>query len=233
MLKILLRATGKQQTVGLGGEWVGVLTVKIYTDQLNTGLWIWIWIVNFNFCTVNGGWSQWQAWGPCSRTCGIGSQARSRTCTSPPPNNGGASCPGQNVQTRRCGSNNCPGLFKCVILFPTWACYPKSGKIGCSQLFQALTKMQVVIALSNQLNALKIRMIPPPPPSPKCSSDEKKKHIVGFTILFSGCYIDMARPFAGSLNITVKIHLHETGTSQKRTTWDSLCRLSVIFYAPL
>ena len=74
--------------------------------------------------------------------------------------------------------------------------------------------MQVVIALSNQLNALKIRMIPPPPPSPKCSSNEKKKHIVGFTILFSGCCIDMARPFARSLNITVKIHLHETGTSQ-------------------
>ena len=38
MLKILLRATGKQQTVGLG-EWVGVLTVsKIYTDQLKKGL---------------------------------------------------------------------------------------------------------------------------------------------------------------------------------------------------
>lgn len=35
MLKILLRPTGKQQTVGLG-EWVGVLTVsKNYTDQLN------------------------------------------------------------------------------------------------------------------------------------------------------------------------------------------------------
>ena len=36
--------------------------------------------------------------------------------------------------------------------------------------------MQVVITLSNQLNALKIIMIPPPPPppSPKCSSNEKQ-----------------------------------------------------------
>ena len=38
---------------------------------------------------------------------------------------------------------------------------PQKCKISCSQLFQALTKMQVVIPLSNQLNALKIRMTPP------------------------------------------------------------------------
>ena len=64
---------------------------------------------------------------------------------------------------------------------------------------------------SNQLNA-------PPPNVAVMKNKIKKKHILSFTILFSGCCIDMARPFARSLNTTVKIHLHETGTFQKRTT---------------
>lgn len=43
--------------------------------------------------TVNGGWS-YGDWSECSVTCGPGQQERRRTCTNPPPSNGGAQCEG-------------------------------------------------------------------------------------------------------------------------------------------
>ena len=41
---------------------------------------------------VNGGWSSFSAWSKCSKSCGGGSQVRVRSCTNPPPANGGKSC---------------------------------------------------------------------------------------------------------------------------------------------
>ena len=58
---------------------------------------------------VHGGWSPWQPWGSCTRSCGSGSQTRIRTCTNPPPRNGGNNCLGANLQCRSCNSNSCPG----------------------------------------------------------------------------------------------------------------------------
>ena len=66
------------------------------------------------FVLVNGRWSAWLSWGACSRTCGGGAQRRSRTCTNPPPRNGGAACSGGRFQTRQCNSNGCPGTFLMV-----------------------------------------------------------------------------------------------------------------------
>ena len=66
------------------------------------------------FALVNGRWSAWLSWGACSRTCGGGAQRRSRTCTNPPPRNGGAACSGGRFQTRQCNSIGCPGTFLIV-----------------------------------------------------------------------------------------------------------------------
>ncbi|XP_015091684.1 complement component C8 alpha chain [Vicugna pacos] len=46
----------------------------------------------------DGRWSCWSAWSACS----AGTRERRRECNNPTPRNGGASCPGRNVQTRAC-----------------------------------------------------------------------------------------------------------------------------------
>ena|GEM_PF-3395446 len=50
---------------------------------------------------VNGVWTAWSA---CSASCGGGTQTR--TCTNPPPANGGAQCDGGNTQS--CNQTACP-----------------------------------------------------------------------------------------------------------------------------
>lgn len=63
---------------------------------------------------VNGGFSNWEDWGPCSSTCGQGFQERIRLCNNPKPANGGRSCSGASVDSRKCQAGLCPGDFNCL-----------------------------------------------------------------------------------------------------------------------
>jgi len=61
------------------------------------------------FCDpVNGNWGAFGAYGACSRPCGGGSKARSRSCNNPAPSNGGAPCAGNNEEQVPCNPAACP-----------------------------------------------------------------------------------------------------------------------------
>lgn len=69
-----------------------------------------------NMCNVgkcdnitHGNWSSWGLWGACSASCHPGgTRSRSRTCTNPPPQNGGNNCTGDSVATEACNNHSCP-----------------------------------------------------------------------------------------------------------------------------
>ncbi|XP_022801334.1 mucin-like protein [Stylophora pistillata] len=58
-------------------------------------------------CPVDGNFSEWENWSTCSSTCGRGVQIRYRSCTSPPPSNGGQDCTGARMETRECNLTLC------------------------------------------------------------------------------------------------------------------------------
>ena len=59
-------------------------------------------------CRVDGGWSGWSRGGYCSESCGTGTRSRSRTCSQPPPQFGGDTCSGPNLETKECFLKTCP-----------------------------------------------------------------------------------------------------------------------------
>ncbi|KAJ8315426.1 hypothetical protein KUTeg_007576 [Tegillarca granosa] len=63
---------------------------------------------NTQNCPIDGAWVPWTSWSVCSVTCGGGSQSRSRTCTDPAPQYGGANCPGSGSSSQSCNTHNCP-----------------------------------------------------------------------------------------------------------------------------
>lgn len=60
---------------------------------------------------VNGNWSEWQEWEPCSRSCGVGEQYRFRTCDNPAPSGGGKKCEGSEAEMQPCNVQSCQGLY--------------------------------------------------------------------------------------------------------------------------
>ena len=58
---------------------------------------------------MDGGFTEWGLWEPCSSSCGPGSQSRTRNCTNPPPNNHGNDCEGPRAEIQGCISGPCPG----------------------------------------------------------------------------------------------------------------------------
>lgn len=56
---------------------------------------------------VDGQWSKWSEWSDCDVKCGGGVRHRNRTCSAPPPKNGGRDCEGMIRQTQTCNSQSC------------------------------------------------------------------------------------------------------------------------------
>ncbi|XP_068081060.1 uncharacterized protein [Anabrus simplex] len=69
-------------------------------------------------CSVDGGWSAWEVWQPCSAECGIGAQSRSRSCSNPAPQGGGVLCTGTITEVRHCFKRPCTVKTHQVAVFP-------------------------------------------------------------------------------------------------------------------
>jgi hypothetical protein len=69
-----------------------------------------------NVILADGRWGMWGGASSCSQTCGSGISKRFRTCTNPPPMNGGQNCPGQNFIAAPCNKDDCKIYFRCFLL---------------------------------------------------------------------------------------------------------------------
>ena len=58
---------------------------------------------------MNGGYGPWTKWSKCSKTCGGGTQKRSRKCNKPKPVGRGKKCNvlGPNKETQECETQSC------------------------------------------------------------------------------------------------------------------------------
>ncbi|XP_021364449.1 uncharacterized protein LOC110457477 [Mizuhopecten yessoensis] len=61
-------------------------------------------------CEIDGQWSSYGFWSPCTKTCGGGTHYRERTCSNPPPANGGKQCVGAHRETAACHAQACPTI---------------------------------------------------------------------------------------------------------------------------
>lgn len=67
------------------------------------------------FFSVDGKFTEWAAWGECSKTCGEGKKQRKRYCTAPKPAFGGKACAvhklSDTVESTSCNLGSCPSMF--------------------------------------------------------------------------------------------------------------------------
>ena len=67
---------------------------------------------------VNGQWSEWGKYSTCSKSCGTGSETKTRTCTNPAPSAEGNPCLGSSSESRNCNTLDCPSKYPSLcILF--------------------------------------------------------------------------------------------------------------------
>lgn len=65
---------------------------------------------------MDGGWSRWSPWSRCDKACGGGRSIRTRSCSSPPPKNGGRKCTGEKNQVKPCNTKPCGTTSSTVLL---------------------------------------------------------------------------------------------------------------------
>ena len=58
---------------------------------------------------VDGGWGSWSDSGKCTRSCGTGTQLRTRICDSPKADHGGLPCVGPGHTKVPCNTHPCIG----------------------------------------------------------------------------------------------------------------------------
>ena len=117
---LILRLSGMNKNMVIIGFALRSLIVKYRERKTITLTFLWKLSLSQPFLcvfvsrciVVDGKYSEWTSWSQCTATCGGGTQMRKRTCTNPPPENGGKSCLdqglGPELETQMCNVQPCP-----------------------------------------------------------------------------------------------------------------------------
>jgi len=73
------------------------------------------------YIAVDGVWTEWSQWNKCDVSCGNGTSARTRSCTNPPPAQGGNDCQGPSQEASECVLADCPGIAELEFMFSFYA----------------------------------------------------------------------------------------------------------------
>ena len=87
-----------------------ILRIQISENNRNCLLITHYYIISLNFIIlVDGGWTEWSDWEACNKKCGEGggAQTRLRSCSDPPPLNGGRDCDGDYFDVQACNNFPC------------------------------------------------------------------------------------------------------------------------------
>ena len=69
-------------------------------------------------CTaVDEAWTEWSQWSKCDVSCGHGTSTRTRSCTNPPPIQGGDDCQGPSQEVSECVLADCPDIAELELTF--------------------------------------------------------------------------------------------------------------------
>ena len=67
-------------------------------------------VTNYSYIyEVDGLWSEWEPWTPCSEFCAGGKTFRQRDCTNPEPSHDGLDCVGKRHEQETCNTQTCRG----------------------------------------------------------------------------------------------------------------------------
>lgn len=68
---------------------------------------------------ANGTWGDWKDWESCTKSCGTGTQNRTRLCNNPAQAGNGTPCPSDagndGTETLNCNTADCPGKAICIM----------------------------------------------------------------------------------------------------------------------
>ena len=103
--------TAQDTTLPLTGTALYSCTSGVWTTPLSSK-------TCTNTTPINGGWSSYSSYTPCTKACGGGTQTKRRTCSNPSPQHGGNECTKENntkttpqnrveTQTQQCNSQRC------------------------------------------------------------------------------------------------------------------------------
>ncbi|CAM9508312.1 unnamed protein product [Lampetra planeri] len=87
---------------------------------------------NIALCPVDGHWSKWTSWSPCSVSCSNGTQQRTRDCMEP--SFGGSDCRGSVSEERPCYNADCPSK---MVLYSSFSAFTMVNSLlngGLSEL---------------------------------------------------------------------------------------------------